>query len=195
MLVLVIGDLYIPEREIVIPEQFIKLLQPRGKIDTVLCLGNVSTSPESETFLQNLSSEYHCVRGESDDTVLESSMVFQFEGLKVAMTNGYQIVPHNDPLAQLQVARMMDVDVLLCGSTHQVEAYILEGKFFVNPGSATGAFTTTLNSTDTIPIDPSFCLMDIKDKTCTLYVYTLVDGEVKIDKLIYHQQQQQQQQQ
>lgn len=32
----------------------------------------------------------------------------------------------------------MDVDVLLWGGTHKFEAYELEGKFFINPGSATG---------------------------------------------------------
>lgn len=190
MLVLVIGDLYVPERATAIPPQFQALLQPRGKIDAVCCLGNVTSSPESQAFLQHLSPEYHCVGGESD-TGLEGSMVFNFEGLRVGMTNGYQVIPHNDPLAQLQLARMMDVDVLLAGSTHVLEAYMLEGKFFVNPGSGTGAWTSGAPGVPGAPgaqatTDPSFCLMDINGRTCTLYVYTLVDGEVKIDKVVYH---------
>ena len=53
----------------------------------------------------------------------------------------------------------MDVDVLLWGGTHKFEAYELEGKFFVNPGSATGALGTGWWSEGEEPI-PSFCLMD-----------------------------------
>jgi vacuolar protein sorting-associated protein 29 len=39
------------------------------------------------------------------------------------------------------VARQMDVDILLTGHTHRFEAFEYEGKFFVNPGSATGAYS------------------------------------------------------
>lgn len=54
----------------------------------------------------------------------------------------------------------MDVDVLLWGGTHQFEAYELEGKFFVNPGSATGAMSTASAAHGEEPT-PSFCLMDV----------------------------------
>lgn len=54
----------------------------------------------------------------------------------------------------------MDVDVLLWGGTHKFEAYELEGKFFVNPGSATGAFSSGWLPDGEEPT-PSFCLMDV----------------------------------
>lgn len=54
----------------------------------------------------------------------------------------------------------MDVDILLWGGTHKFEAYEMEGKFFVNPGSATGAMTTGWWSEDEEPV-PSFVLMDV----------------------------------
>ena len=54
----------------------------------------------------------------------------------------------------------MDVDVLLWGGTHKFEAYELEGKFFVNPGSATGALGTGWWAEGEEPV-PSFCLMDV----------------------------------
>ena len=53
------------------------------------------------------------------------------------------------------------MDVLLWGGTHKFEAYELEGKFFVNPGSATGAFSTGWWSEGQEPT-PSFCLMDVR---------------------------------
>lgn len=67
----------------------------------------------------------------------------------------------------LIAARQMDVDVLLWGGTHRFEAYELEGKFFVNPGSATGAMSTGWGwgggeKGEVIEEPtPSFCLMDV----------------------------------
>lgn len=54
----------------------------------------------------------------------------------------------------------MDVDILLWGGTHKFEAYEMEGKFFVNPGSATGAMTTGWWTEEEEPT-PSFVLMDV----------------------------------
>ena len=58
----------------------------------------------------------------------------------------------------------MDVDVLLWGGTHRFEAYEVEGKFFVNPGSATGAMGTGWWGEGEDPV-PSFCLMDVSRVT------------------------------
>jgi len=66
-------------------------------------------------------------------------------------------VPPGDPDALLIAARHMDVDVLLWGGTMRFEAYELEGKFFVNPGSATGAGWCGWGEEGC----PAFCLMDV----------------------------------
>lgn len=67
----------------------------------------------------------------------------------------------------------MDVDVLLWGGTHRFEAYELEGKFFVNPGSATGAMSTGWAPEGEEDPTPSFCLMDVQGDVLVLYVYQL----------------------
>jgi len=66
----------------------------------------------------------------------------------------------------------MDVDVLMWGGTHRFEAYELEGKFFVNPGSATGAMSTEWWPEEEDPV-PSFVLMDVQGDVLVLYVYQL----------------------
>jgi len=43
-----------------------------------------------------------------------------------------------ESLSMLQ--RQMDVDILITGHTHKFEAFERDNKFFINPGSATGAF-------------------------------------------------------
>ena len=73
----------------------------------------------------------------------------------------------------------MDVDVLCWGGTCKFEAYEMEGKFFVNPGSATGAVSwidETLGDEDEDGEDgnvPSFVLMDVQGDVLVLYVYQL----------------------
>lgn len=54
----------------------------------------------------------------------------------------------------------MDVDILLWGGTHRFEAFEMEGRFFVNPGSATGAMSAGFWPEGEEPT-PSFCLMDV----------------------------------
>ncbi|KAJ1775570.1 Vacuolar protein sorting-associated protein 29 [Coemansia sp. RSA 2167] len=76
----------------------------------------------------------------------------------------------------------MDVDVLVTGSTHRFEAYEEQGRFFINPGSVTGAFSPV----EAEPI-PSFVLMEMKmGQDVVAYVYQLVDDEVIVDRIEYH---------
>lgn len=60
----------------------------------------------------------------------------------------------------LAEANKLDVDVLCWGGTHRFDAYEYENKFFVNPGSATGAFTSGWMG-EGEELVPSFCLMDV----------------------------------
>ncbi|CDK24964.1 unnamed protein product [Kuraishia capsulata CBS 1993] len=275
MLILAIGDFHIPERAVDLPAKFKKLLSPTGKIQQVLCLGNVSQSYSTLEFLRSISSDLQIVKGEFDhDLSLPLSATFTYDKLKVGIVNGFSIIPHGDPLSLLTQARLMDADILISGGTHRVEAYTLDGKFFINPGSATGAFSTSppdneeleaiasilaeakaaitepkdekpktentkpddegpkenadvkeeskepeseeptpVNEQPPLPeptIDgekeegekplstadiedyldqiPSFCLLDIQGSVCTLYLYTYIDGDVKVDKVTYRKE-------
>lgn len=200
-LVLVIGDLFIPDRAPVrsLPQalgteilirgvgdsskgsfsqellsrgclylirriQFRKLLAP-GKIGQVVCLGNL-TDKETYDFLRQTAPDLHVVKGDFDTEAsnLALSKVVQHGGLRIGFTHGHTIIPQGDADALLIAARQMDVDVLLWGGTHKFEAYELEGKFFINPGSATGAFSTSWLAIDDEPT-PSFCLMDVCHQT------------------------------
>ena len=101
--------------------------------------------------------------------------------LRIGFTHGDSIIPPGDPDALLIAARQMDVDVLCWGGTCKFEAYEMEGKFFVNPGSATGAVSwvdeTLPNAGEEGDEDdgniPSFVLMDVQGDVLVLYVYTL----------------------
>lgn len=62
--------------------------------------------------------------------------------------------------------RRLDCDVLISGHTHAFSAYAYQGAFFLNPGSATGAYSAL--QPDCVP---TFVLMDIDEGKITCYVY------------------------
>ncbi|KAJ8120299.1 hypothetical protein ONZ43_g2958 [Nemania bipapillata] len=72
------------------------------------------------------------------------------------------VVTRQAPLDQFTfgIQNKLDVDVLCWGGTHRFDAFEYMDKFFVNPGSATGAYTTgwTKEGEEMVP---SFCLMDV----------------------------------
>ncbi|KAK7720155.1 Vacuolar protein sorting-associated protein 29 [Botryosphaeria dothidea] len=181
-LVLCLGDLFIPDRASDIPAKFKKLLAP-GKIGQILCLGNL-TDKDTYDFLRSVAPDLQIVKGDFDVEApnLALSKVVTHGSLRIGFTHGHTIIPPGDPDSLLIAARQMDVDVLLWGGTHRFEAYEMEGKFFVNPGSATGAMTTNWWSEEEDPT-PSFVLMDhfskltrqfqVQGDVLVLYVYQL----------------------
>ncbi|BFZ54616.1 Vacuolar protein sorting-associated protein 29 [Savitreella phatthalungensis] len=114
-----------------------------------------------------------------------------FGGVRVGLTNGFAVLPRGDGDALMALARQTDVDVLVWGGTHKFEAYELGGRFFINPGSATGAPSWTPEiSTDGAERNhpPSFVLMDVQGKTLVLYVYQLIHDDVKVEKFRFEKQ-------
>jgi vacuolar protein sorting-associated protein 29 len=177
-LVLVIGDLHIPDRALDIPAkveiscvyqnsrkdteslQFKKLLTP-GKIGQTLCLGNLTDKTTYE-YLRSISPDLKIVKGrfDSDATSLPLSQVVTHGSLRIGFMEGFTVVAPTEADLLLAEANKLDVDVLCWGGTHRFDAYEYMDKFFVNPGSATGAMPTGWLA-DGEEMVPSFCLMDV----------------------------------
>jgi len=81
-LVLVIGDLHIPDRALDIPAKFKKLLTP-GKIGQTLCLGNLTDKPTYE-YLRSIAPDLKIVKGkfDADATSLPLSQVVTHGSLR-----------------------------------------------------------------------------------------------------------------
>ncbi|KNG88099.1 vacuolar protein sorting-associated protein 29, partial [Aspergillus nomiae NRRL 13137] len=171
-LVLVIGDLFIPDRAPDLPAKFRKLLTP-GKIGQILCLGNLTDRSTFE-FLRGIAPDLQLVKGDFDvdSPNLPLSKVVTHGSLRIGLTHGHTIIPPGDAEALLIAARQMDVDILLWGGAHRFDAFEMEGRFFITPGSATGALSTRYWPEGEEPT-PSFCLMDIQGDVLVLYVYQL----------------------
>ncbi|KAL2021175.1 hypothetical protein VTK56DRAFT_7481 [Thermocarpiscus australiensis] len=187
-LILVIGDLYIPDRALDIPPKFKKLLSP-GKIAQTLCLGNLTDRPTYE-YLRSISPDLKLVKGRADVEAasLPLTQVVAHGALRIGFLEGFTLVS-DEPDILLAEANRLDVDVLCWGGTHRFECFEYMDKFFVNPGSATGAFTTGWVG-EGEEVVPSFCLMDVQGISLTLYVYQLRKGEngvenVAVEKVTY----------
>ena len=184
-LVLVLGDLHLPHRKDQLPEQFKDLLVP-GKMQHVLCTGNVC-SKTTEEYLRTLAGSVHIVKGDMDVVYglaeLPESKVVKIGEFSIGLIHGHQSIPWGDPDSLALVQRQLNCDILITGHTHKNEVYEYEKKYIINPGSATGAF-----SSHTPAVIPSFVLMAIKGSKVVTYVYELKDGEVNVSKSEFNKQ-------
>jgi vacuolar protein sorting-associated protein 29 len=60
----------------------------------------------------------------------------------IGLIHGHQVIPWGDQETLAMVQRELDCDILISGHTHKNSISSYDGKFFINPGSATGAFST-----------------------------------------------------
>jgi vacuolar protein sorting-associated protein 29 len=173
-LVFVVSDMFIPDRCPDIPDQFKSSLSP-GKLQYVLSLGNIG-SRESYDWLKSLSNNFHAVKGEFDEANYPETKVVQIGEFKIGMIHGHQVIPWGDPEALANIQRQLNCDILLSGHTHVNSVSIYDGKYYINPGSISGAYSP-LNPD---PI-PSFILMVIQGDYAIVYIYELNDKSKKFD--------------
>ncbi|KAG5984703.1 hypothetical protein E4U55_003650 [Claviceps digitariae] len=195
-LILVIGDLHIPDRALDIPAKFKKLLAP-GKIGQTLSLGNL-TDKQTYEYLRSITPDLKIVKGRYDveATSLPLTQVVTHGSIRIGFLEGFTLVS-SEPDLLLAEANRLDVDVLCWGGTHKFDAFEYMDKFFVNPGSATGAYLNSWGADEEEGEDgygrgptPSFCLMDVQGISLTLYVYQLRKDDkgnenVAVEKVTY----------
>eukprot|EP00211_Chloroparvula_japonica_P015691 CAMPEP_0119133168 /NCGR_PEP_ID=MMETSP1310-20130426/13186_1 /TAXON_ID=464262 /ORGANISM="Genus nov. species nov., Strain RCC2339" /LENGTH=196 /DNA_ID=CAMNT_0007123851 /DNA_START=170 /DNA_END=758 /DNA_ORIENTATION=- len=158
LLVLIIGDMHVPHRAATLPPKFKKMLVP-GKIQHVICTGNLCTK-EMHDYLRTVASDVHVVCGDFDENkAFPEVKVVKIGGFSFGIVHGHQVVPWGDPEALAIYQRQLDVDILVSGHTHTLDIHTKDSKLFLNPGSATGAYSGF--SSDILP---SFILLDIEEE-------------------------------
>ncbi|KFD69498.1 hypothetical protein M514_08839, partial [Trichuris suis] len=178
-LVLVLGDLHIPNRCHSIPKEFKKMLLP-NKIHHILCTGNLCTK-EQYDYLKSLASDVHVVRGDFDEELeYQETKVITVGHFRIGLCHGHQLVPWNSLEIVSLMRRKLDVDIMITGHTHKLETSKHGGKFYINPGSITGAFSPLTEN-----VIPSFVLLDFQQSVVFIYDYQLVNHEVKVEKAQY----------
>jgi vacuolar protein sorting-associated protein 29 len=166
-LVLVIGDLFVPQRVSEIPKEIIKAL-PTNKFQHIICTGNIG-SYETYDWLKSLSKNIHIVKGESDeDLKLNEQKTVKIGGFNIGIINGYQIVPYGDLDSLIDKKNQLSCDVLITGHSNKIEIINYEGNYILNPGSGSGAYSI-MNSDN----NPSFMVLLIQSDLMTVYTYEL----------------------
>jgi vacuolar protein sorting-associated protein 29 len=177
MLILVIGDLHIPHRRLALPEQLLRILKP-GKIHKIFCTGNLCT-PDQLAWLKTLCADVVCVLGDADDGIQDAkeSVVQTIGAFKIGIIHGHQVLPWGDPERLATVGRELGVHILISGQTHVPSIATYEGILYLNPGSATGAYSATAAQSL-----PSFMILDARKDQLTVYQYQLaaLNEEVQV---------------
>ena len=84
----------------------------------------------------------YIAKGDCDDfTDLPETKILEISGFKIGLIHGHQIVPWGDVDALSQCQRELECDILVSGHTHASSVNCVEGKYLINPGSATGAYS------------------------------------------------------
>ena len=68
--------------------------------------------------------------------------------------------------------------MLIHGYTHEFSVQQYDGKYFINPGSATGAYSALSSNHN-----PSFILMAIQGDDISLFHYQIVNDVVDINRI------------
>ena len=173
-LVLVVGDMFVPQRAPDVDPQFKAILIP-NKLQHVLSLGNIG-SRESYDWLRSLSSDFHGVKGDYDEGDMPETKLVTIGEFKIGMIHGHQILPIGDTESLACVARQLDCDIFISGNTHKIGVNVLDNKLFINPGSISGAFSNVVADPS-----PSFILMVLTGTEAIIYLYVLNDKTQKFD--------------
>lgn len=187
-LVLLIGDFHIPSRSPALAKEFKELLNT-DKIRHVLCTGNIGCR-ETYEMLKSIAPNVHIVRGDMDvempDFPEPSSFpeyqVVTICGFRIGLIHGHQIIPWGSTDGLMRWQRKFSCDILVSGFTHQNTAEKVEGKVYINPGSATGAYKPVFTLQGPVE-EPhcSFMLMAVQpEQNVVLYVYELRNGRVNV---------------
>ena len=173
-LVLVVGDMFLPQRSPDINEQFKAILTP-NKVQHVLCLGNIGNQ-ETYDWLKSLSKDFHIVKGDFDQDEIPEKKVVQIGDFNIGLIHGHQVLPWGDLESLGMVQRSLGCDILIYGHTHKTNVVVKDNVLFINPGSFSGAFSPLIED-----IIPSFILMVLTGDEAIVYLYTLNDKNKKFE--------------
>lgn len=173
-LVLVVGDMFVPQRSQDIDPQFKTILIP-NKLQHVLSLGNIG-SRESYDWLKSLSNDFHSVKGDFDEGDMPEKKIVNIGEFKIGMIHGHQVLPWGNTESLSAIQRELDCDILLSGNTHEISVKVLDNKLYINPGSISGAFSNCIADPS-----PSFVLMVLQGTEAIIYLYVLNDRTQKFD--------------
>jgi vacuolar protein sorting-associated protein 29 len=155
-----------------------------NKMQHVLCTGNIGREQYDE--LVALAPNVHVVQGDynppetngnSSGLQFPDHTVCQVGQFRIGIVHGHQLLPWNSQDALVRMRQKLQVDILISGHSHQNSVQVVDGYYYLNPGSITGAYSALQEE-----ITPSFILLAVTDNKLVCYVYELLDDQVEVSK-------------
>lgn len=156
--------------------------------------GNLVSHEQLEE-LKALAPNVHVVRGDMDEACPSSlpasapfpdTKVVTIGELRLGLCHGHQVLPWGEAAALDGLARELDVDVLITGHTHKQQVSERGGRWFLNPGSISGAYSSLVGEAGEGGEEavPSFILLAVQGPKVMCYVYEEKEpGAVDVSKV------------
>jgi vacuolar protein sorting-associated protein 29 len=152
-----------------------------NKMQHVLCTGNIGREQYDE--LVTLAPNVHVVQGDYNNPEADGGLQFpdhtvcQVGQFRIGIVHGHQLLPWNSQDALVRMRQKMQVDILISGHSHQNQVQVVDGYYYLNPGSITGSYTALQEE-----VTPSFILLAVTDNKLVCYVYELLNDQVEVSK-------------
>jgi hypothetical protein len=170
MRILVMGDFHIPSRAKSIPVEIFEFIS-KAKSDLILCTGDLTDG----RILDKLGriAPLKWVMGNTDYIRRNDSERLRLEEYDIGLVHGTEIYPRGDKSQLYDLAKKMNVNILISGHTHAMSIQHMSDCLLVNPGSATGAW-----GGGPATLKPSFMILEIYGEKIAINCYELTNNEL-----------------
>jgi len=168
--ILVIGDFHIPRRAKAIPVEIDDFIETNS-FNWILCTGDLI----HENIKQKLEqiAPMKIVIGNMDPAFPHPDReLLEVDGWRIGLIHGHIIYPRGDKEQLLEVAKRLNVHVLISGHTHSDFIHFQGGILLLNPGSAVGAWSFVASGI------PSFMVLELSPHQVIVNLYKLVRDEL-----------------
>jgi hypothetical protein len=138
--ILVVGDLHIPSRATMLHPKFQAIMKSE-KWDYIVLTGDLTIPEVLNRYIQHVKNPKNLVvcRGNMDQMFLPEKPIFEVNKIRLGVFHGSGIYPRGDVAQLKQVAKEMNVDILLTGHSHLMLIYGDKDHVILNPGTSSGA--------------------------------------------------------
>lgn len=138
MRILLLSDAHIHDRADEIPRELLEVIE-KEKFDISIYAGDFTDRDVYDWFLQT-GKKVYVVQGNMDYLDLPKYQKIILPDLKIGVIHGHQVRPRGNVVQLTQIAKEMNVNILISGHTHSPFIRIYENILHLNPGSVTGAW-------------------------------------------------------
>ena len=174
--IIIIADTHIPERASWIPSGIESVLMDEVRNSDILIHGGDLVSEDVLKWAKSLTSMFYVVAGNMDYLDLPERVKFHIDDIYIGVLHGHQVYPRGNLDQLTDIAREMNVHVLISAHTHRPLVKEYRGIVHLNPGSLTGVWGGGGGS-----MKPSFLVINVSDRK-RLNVILYEQKEDRIEK-------------